>query len=69
MLGLSQREAGEQGFPQCLLVVVLLVEFVVEGDLSMKDATCHVYSKSHYPVLPNHDITLNDLILLNTVIY
>ena len=53
MLGLFQREAGEQGFPNCLLVVVLLVEFVVEGDLGMKDATCHVDSKSHNLVLPN----------------
>ena len=65
MLGLFQREAGEQGFPNCLLVVVLLVEFVVEGDLGMKDATCHVDSKSpsHNLLLPN--ITQNDLILRN----
>ena len=60
---MSPREAGEQGFPNWILVAVLLVEFVVEGDLGMKDATCHVDSKSHYLVLPN--ITLNYLILLN----
>ena len=66
MLGLSQREAGEEGSPNWMLIAVLLVEFVVEGDLGnvgIKDATCHVDSKSHYLVLPS--ITLNDLILLN----
>ena len=47
MVGLSQREAGEQGFPTWILVAVLLVDFVVEGGLCMKDATRHVDSKSH----------------------
>ena len=42
MVGLSQREAGEQGFPNWILLVVLLVDFAIEGDLSMKDATCQV---------------------------
>ena len=50
MVGLSQREPGEQGFPNWILVAVLLVDSVVEGDLGMKDATCHVDSKSHNPV-------------------
>ena len=54
MAGLSQRGAGEEGFPNWMLVAVLLVEFV-EGDLDVKDATCHVDSKSHYLVLPNID--------------
>ena len=63
MVGLSQREAGEQGLQNWMLVAVLLVEFVVEGNLGMKDATCHVDNKSHYLVLSN--IPLNDLILLD----
>ena len=50
MVGLSQREAGEQRFQNWILVAVLLV---VEGDLGVKDATYHVDSKSHNLVLPN----------------
>ena len=46
-----------------MLVVVLLVEFVIKGDLRMKDVTCHVDSKSYSLILPN--ITQNDLTLLN----
>ena len=65
MVGLSesQHEAGKQGFPNWMLVVVLLVEFVIEGDLCMKDATCQVDSKGWNLIWPN--ITQNDLILLN----
>ena len=37
---MSQREVGEQGAPNWMLVAVLLVEFAIEGDLGMKDATC-----------------------------
>ena len=44
MVGLSRREAGGQGVPSWMRVAVLLVEFVVEGDLGMKDATCHAHS-------------------------
>ena len=54
MVGLSQRKAGEQGFPNWILVSVLLVEFVVEGDLGMKDASCHVDSKSHNRIKKNY---------------
>ena len=52
---MSLREAGEHGFLNWILVAaaVLLVEFVVEGDLGMKDATRHVDSKSYNLVLPN----------------
>ena len=46
-----------------MLVVVLLVEFVIEGDLYIKDATCQVDSKSQNLIWPN--ITQSDLILLN----
>ena len=49
MVGMSQREAGKKGSPDWMLLVVLLVEFVIEGDLRMKDAshaTCQVGSKT-----------------------
>ena len=46
MVGLSKCQAGKQGFPNWMLIVVLLVEFVIEGDMRMKDATCQVDSKS-----------------------
>ena len=42
MVSLSQLEAGEPGFSNWMLVVVLLVEFAIELDLSMKSATCQV---------------------------
>ena len=49
---MSQREAGEQGVPKRMLVAVLLVQFAVEGDLGMKDATCQVDSESQNLILP-----------------
>ena len=59
----SQREVGKQGFPNWMLVVEMLVEFVIEGDLCMKDATCQVDSKSLNLIIYN--IIQNDLRLLN----
>ena len=54
---MSQREAGEQGVPNGMLVAVLLVEFAVEGDLGMKDATCQVDSESQKLILPREYYT------------
>ena len=54
---MSQREAGEQGVPNGMLVAVLLVEFAVEGDLGMKDATCQVDSESQNLILPREYYT------------
>ena len=51
MAGLSQREAWEQGVPNWMLVAVLLVEFAIEGDLGMKDATCQVGSERQNLIL------------------
>ena len=34
-----------------MLIVVLLVEFVIEGDMRMKDATCQVDSESQNLIL------------------
>ena len=53
MVGLSQCEAREQGFPNWMLVVVLRVDFAIEGFLSMKDATCQVDSNNHNLILPS----------------
>ena len=57
MVGLSQREAWEQGVPNGMLVAVLLVEIAVEGDLGMKDATCQVDSESQNLILPREYYT------------
>ena len=54
---MSQREAGEQGVPNSLLVAVLLVEFAVEGELGLKDATCQVDSESQNLILPREYYT------------
>ena len=54
---MSQREAGEQGVPNGMLVAVLLVEFAIEGDLGMKDATCQVDSEIQNLLLPREYYT------------
>ena len=54
---MSQRKTWEQGVPNCILVAVLLVEFSIEGDLSMKDATCQVNSESQILILPREYYT------------
>ena len=54
---MSQREAGEQGVSNGMLVAVLLVEFAVEGDLGMQDATCRVDSESQNLILPREYCT------------
>ena len=46
---MSQREAWEQGVPNWMLAAVLLVEFAIQGDLGMKDATCQVDTKVREP--------------------
>ena len=40
-----------------MLVAVLLVEFAIEGDLGMKDATCEVNSESQNLILPREYYT------------
>ena len=55
MVGLSQREAGE--VPNWMLAAALLVEFAIQGDLGMKDATCQVDSESQNLILPREYYT------------
>ena len=57
VVGLSQREAGEQGVQDWMLTAVLLVEFAIEGDLGRKDATCQVDSESQKLILPREYYT------------
>ena len=54
---MSQREAGEQGVPNGMLVAVLLAEFAITGDFGMKDATCQVDSESQNLILPREYYT------------
>ena len=54
---MSQREAGEQGVPNGMLVAVLIVEFATKEDFGMKDATCQVDSESQNLILPREYYT------------
>ena len=57
MVGVSQLESGEQGVRNGMLVAVLLVEFSIQGDFGMKDATCQVDSESQNLILPREYYT------------